>query len=83
MGFLRLLHYPGELEPSGKEIYGASAHSDYGMITLLATDGVQGLQVCREKSKQPQVWEDVPSLHGSVHDGIYLVQSIASLRIDS
>ncbi|GLT49146.1 hypothetical protein SLA2020_227240 [Shorea laevis] len=65
MVFLRLLHYPGELEPSGKEIYGASAHSDYGMITLLATDGVQGLQVCREKSKQPQVWEDVPSLQGA------------------
>lgn len=25
-------------------VYGASAHSDYGMITLLATDGVPGLQ---------------------------------------
>ena len=25
-------------------IVGASAHSDYGMLTLLATDGVQGLQ---------------------------------------
>lgn len=25
---------------------GASAHSDYGMITLLATDGVPGLQAC-------------------------------------
>ncbi|KAJ0104759.1 hypothetical protein Patl1_18440 [Pistacia atlantica] len=42
--FLRLIHYPGELDSSGEEIYGASAHSDYGMITLLATDGVPGLQ---------------------------------------
>lgn len=25
--------------------YGASAHSDYGMVTLLSTDGVPGLQV--------------------------------------
>lgn len=58
-GFLRLLHYPGELGFSMEEIYGASAHSDYGMITLLATNGVRGLQVCREKSQNPQVWEDV------------------------
>ncbi|KAF3943996.1 hypothetical protein ACB098_10G041200 [Castanea mollissima] len=57
--FLRLLHYPGELGSSDDEIYGSSAHSDYGMVTLLATDGVQGLQVCREKFKQPRVWEDV------------------------
>ncbi|KAL2233013.1 UNVERIFIED_CONTAM: Protein DOWNY MILDEW RESISTANCE 6 [Sesamum indicum] len=44
--FLRLLHYPGELGASSEEIYGASAHSDYGMITLLATDGIGGLQEC-------------------------------------
>ncbi|KAL0326574.1 UNVERIFIED_CONTAM: protein DOWNY MILDEW RESISTANCE 6 [Sesamum angustifolium] len=44
--FLRLLHYPGELGSSSEEIYGASAHSDYGMITLLATDGIGGLQEC-------------------------------------
>uniref|UniRef100_A0A2P2KU16 Non-haem dioxygenase N-terminal domain-containing protein n=1 Tax=Rhizophora mucronata TaxID=61149 RepID=A0A2P2KU16_RHIMU len=44
-GFLRLLHYPGDLGCSGDEVCGASAHSDYGMITLLATDGVPGLQV--------------------------------------
>ncbi|XP_057978375.1 2-oxoglutarate-Fe(II) type oxidoreductase hxnY isoform X2 [Malania oleifera] len=64
MSFLRLLHYPGELEFSDEEIYGASAHSDYGMITLLATNGVPGLQVCREKFKQPQIWEDVPHISG-------------------
>jgi hypothetical protein len=36
--------FSGELGSSDEEIYGASAHSDYGMVTLLATDGVQGLQ---------------------------------------
>ncbi|CAA3011941.1 2-oxoglutarate-Fe(II) type oxidoreductase [Olea europaea subsp. europaea] len=65
-GFLRLLHYPGDLGPSDEEIYGASAHSDFGMITLLATDGVGGLQVCREKTLEPQVWEDVHSVPGAL-----------------
>ncbi|EYU44099.1 hypothetical protein MIMGU_mgv1a014532mg [Erythranthe guttata] len=64
-GFLRLLHYPGELSSSNEEIYGASAHSDYGMITLLATDGVGGLQVCKEKLKKPHVWEDVQHISGA------------------
>lgn len=63
--FLRLLHYPGELQVSEQVVYGASAHSDYGMLTLLATDGVGGLQVCREKIKQPQTWEDVHHLSGA------------------
>ncbi|XP_010540817.1 PREDICTED: 1-aminocyclopropane-1-carboxylate oxidase-like isoform X2 [Tarenaya hassleriana] len=62
---VRLLHYPGELNLANEETYGASAHSDYGMITLLATDGVPGLQVCRDKSKRPRVWEDVPGINGA------------------
>ncbi|XP_026401391.1 2-oxoglutarate-Fe(II) type oxidoreductase hxnY-like [Papaver somniferum] len=62
MGFVRLLHYPGEQIALNKEIYGASAHSDYGMVTLLVTDGVRGLQICKEKDKQPRIWEDVPHI---------------------
>ncbi|XP_021757824.1 flavonol synthase/flavanone 3-hydroxylase-like [Chenopodium quinoa] len=64
---LRLLHYP-EGDPSchNDEVLGASAHSDYGMITLLATDGVPGLQVCREKDRQPQIWENVPHVEGAL-----------------
>nr|XP_043627013.1 2-oxoglutarate-Fe(II) type oxidoreductase hxnY-like [Erigeron canadensis] len=64
-GFLRLLHYPGEMGVSDEIVYGASAHSDYGMITLLATDGVPGLQVCRDKLKQPRIWEDVIYVKGA------------------
>ncbi|KAE8678623.1 putative 40S ribosomal protein S7 [Hibiscus syriacus] len=60
-----LLHYPGDLDSSSEDIHGASAHSDFGMITLLATDGVPGLQICREKNEKPQVWEDVPSMSGA------------------
>ncbi|XP_021767991.1 2-oxoglutarate-Fe(II) type oxidoreductase-like isoform X1 [Chenopodium quinoa] len=67
MPFLRLLHYP-EGDPSchNDEVLGASAHSDYGMITLLATDGVPGLQVCRERDRQPQIWENVPHVEGAI-----------------
>ncbi|KAK6935145.1 Isopenicillin N synthase-like, Fe(2+) 2OG dioxygenase domain [Dillenia turbinata] len=61
MPFLRLLHYPGELESSNEEVYGASAHSDYGMITLLATNGV-----CRDKLKKPRVWENVLHIDGAL-----------------
>ncbi|KAF5195655.1 2-oxoglutarate-Fe(II) type oxidoreductase [Thalictrum thalictroides] len=63
--FLRLLHYPGEPAALHEETYGASAHSDYGMITLLATEGVRGLQICREKDTKPQVWEDVYHVNGA------------------
>ncbi|KAK9095250.1 hypothetical protein Scep_026719 [Stephania cephalantha] len=65
MGFLRLLHYPGESTALNDEIYGASSHSDYGMITLLATDGIPGLQICQKKDSHPQVWEDVPHVKGA------------------
>ncbi|CAL9225723.1 unnamed protein product [Arabidopsis halleri] len=62
---VRLLRYPGELNSSVEETCGASAHSDFGMITLLATDGVAGLQVCRDKDREPKVWEDVAGIKGT------------------
>ncbi|GLJ30760.1 hypothetical protein SUGI_0609890 [Cryptomeria japonica] len=67
---LRLLHYAGYQPFTGEVsnpelgIYGAGAHTDYGLITLLATDGVSGLQICRNKDEMPQIWEDVPPLKG-------------------
>ncbi|KNA24851.1 hypothetical protein SOVF_011890 [Spinacia oleracea] len=67
MPVLRLLHYPeGDNNCNNDEVLGASAHSDYGMITLLVTDGVPGLQVCREKDRQPRIWEDVPHVEGAI-----------------
>ncbi|XP_039166150.1 2-oxoglutarate-dependent dioxygenase citB-like [Eucalyptus grandis] len=42
---LRLLHYEGLISDPSKGIYGAGEHSDFGFITLLATDDVPGLQV--------------------------------------
>ncbi|KAG0576201.1 hypothetical protein KC19_5G062600 [Ceratodon purpureus] len=65
MATLRLLHYSEEISDVGRGIYGTGAHSDYGLLTLLATDDVPGLQICKDKDAVPQVWEDVPPMKGA------------------
>lgn len=42
---LLLAFYIGRVSDTEKGIYGAGAHSDYGLITLLTTDDEWGLQV--------------------------------------
>lgn len=56
---LRLLHYPPARGTEGE--IGAGAHTDYGSVTLLMTDGEAGLQV------QPRGgdWVDVPHVPGA------------------
>jgi len=58
MATLRLLSYPAA--PDGEGI-GAGAHSDYGSVTLLMTDGVGGLQVRPVGGD----WIDVPHVPGA------------------
>ncbi|CAN1330970.1 2-oxoglutarate-Fe(II) type oxidoreductase hxnY [Linum perenne] len=62
---MRLLHYGGQVSDPSKGLFGAGAHSDYGLITLLATDDIYGLQICKDKDAQPQVWEYVAPMQGS------------------
>ncbi|KAH7512900.1 hypothetical protein FEM48_Zijuj12G0139200 [Ziziphus jujuba var. spinosa] len=62
---LRLLHYGGHTSDPSKGLFGAGAHSDYGLITLLATDEVLGLQICKDKDAKPQKWEYVSPLKGA------------------
>ena len=51
IGVLRLLRYP--LRPDGAAAQlGAGAHTDYGNLTLLATDGVAGPQVRRRLDRR-------------------------------
>ncbi|GFR50656.1 hypothetical protein Agub_g12905, partial [Astrephomene gubernaculifera] len=42
---LRPLHYAAEVSEPGAGVFGAGAHTDYGMITILATEEVPGLQI--------------------------------------
>ena len=56
---LRLLRYPAAM--AGGEALGAGQHTDYGNLTILATDGVAGLQVRRRNG----VWLDAPQVEGA------------------
>jgi len=60
MATLRLLHYPAANGDNSQ--VGAGAHTDYGALTLLATDGTAGLQV-RDKDG---TWLDVPYVSGAL-----------------
>lgn len=64
---LRALNYPelqGNCETNvTTKQYRASAHTDYGMITILRSDGA-GLQV--SKDKDPPSWVDVPVIEDSL-----------------
>jgi isopenicillin N synthase-like dioxygenase len=65
MATLRFLRYPPapttQSGTSGGAQAGAGAHTDYGNVTLLATDGVPGLQVQSRDGR----WIDAPHLPGA------------------
>jgi isopenicillin N synthase-like dioxygenase len=57
---MRLLHYPSQpVDTDEKLSQGIGAHTDFGAITLLLQDEVDGLQVWDKRSEK---WIDV-SLH--------------------
>ncbi|WP_027852617.1 isopenicillin N synthase family dioxygenase [Marinobacterium litorale] len=58
---LRMLHYPPGGPDQTRVDAGAGEHTDYGNITLLKTDGVDGLQV---RNRQGQ-WIDAPAVPGA------------------
>jgi isopenicillin N synthase-like dioxygenase len=56
MYHLRLIHYPAQAAlPPAEGQLGCGAHTDYGTLTVLADDGVGGLQVMRRDGR----WLDV------------------------
>jgi isopenicillin N synthase-like dioxygenase len=60
MATLRLLHYPAPA-PGSDPRTGAGAHTDYGNLTLLATDDVGGLEA-RTRADQ---WIEAPVVPGA------------------
>ncbi|MDD9716221.1 2-oxoglutarate and iron-dependent oxygenase domain-containing protein [Dinoroseobacter sp. PD6] len=59
MATLRLLRYPAGDPAAG---IGAGAHTDYGALTFLRTDGVPGLQL---RVRGSDAWTDVPDVPGA------------------
>lgn len=63
MATLRLLRYPPAAKPTNRKnpAPGAGAHTDYGNVTILAVDGVSGLQV-RPRGRD---WIEAPLIPGT------------------
>ena len=61
MAVLRLLHYPPAPARAEQGQLGAGEHTDYGCVTLLATDGVGGLEV-RTRAGE---WLKAPHVSGA------------------
>lgn len=57
---LRITRYSSQISDPDKGVLGTGAHSDFGLITILATDDVSGLQV-----KLNGQWVDVPPRPGA------------------
>jgi isopenicillin N synthase-like dioxygenase len=62
MATLRLLHYPARADNKVPDQPGAGEHTDYGNITILATDGVAGLEVRARDGG----WLDAPHIPGTL-----------------
>lgn len=58
---MRMLRYPASAGQVSREDGGAGTHTDYGNITILATDGVAGLEVLNRKGE----WIQAPSIPGA------------------
>jgi len=62
MAVLRLLRYPHDATPVAPDQMGAGEHTDYGNLTLLATDGVRGLAV----RTRDGAWIEAPTVPGAL-----------------
>ena len=61
MALLRGNFYPARPDWAGEKDFGIAAHTDYGCVTLLATDGVPGLEVLGRDG----VWHPVEAAPGT------------------
>ncbi len=61
LAMLRMLHYPPQEGEITKQEIGTGAHTDYGLLTILAQDDNGGLQV----QTQDGEWIDAPPIPGT------------------
>jgi len=59
--WLRLLFYPPTDPVEGDDLFGSAPHTDFGCLTILAQDGVGGLQVQTPSGR----WIDAPKIPGT------------------
>ena len=57
----RLLHYPSQTGFIEESVIGIGAHTDYGLMTVLAQDAIGGLQVMNRSGH----WIEAPPLDGT------------------
>ncbi|XP_033131487.1 uncharacterized protein LOC103874380 [Brassica rapa] len=69
-----LFHYEGVFNPS-KGIYACGAHCDFGMLSLLATDDVMGLQLIKVKVFSSQIPFFVKPSHDCIIECLPTCQS--------
>ena len=75
---MRLLHYPSQPADADEKLSrGIGAHTDFGAITLLLQDEVDGLQVWDKRS---DTWIDVSSLNCSLSCRVTVIDHIIRLN---
>lgn len=57
--WLRMLHYPPQPPHSPDDLFGSAPHTDFGCLTILAQDGIGGLQVLDQTGSAEDNWIDV------------------------
>ncbi|WP_110684828.1 isopenicillin N synthase family dioxygenase [Salinicola aestuarinus] len=77
MAIQRLLHYPSQAGVIEEEEIGIGAHTDYGLLTILAQDAVGGLQIRHRDGG----WISAPPIEGAFVVNIGdLVQTLTNDR---
>ncbi|RMD48349.1 MAG: isopenicillin N synthase family oxygenase [Alphaproteobacteria bacterium] len=61
IGIQRMLHYPPQEAAEDESLIGIGAHTDYGLLTILAQDEVGGLQVMNRDGD----WIEAPPIPGT------------------